>query len=492
MRVEVARPEKTRNISGEDAVEPERDSNLKAKKKGKRKANKVDGVIPGFELPEGRKVKRGWTEPANTAGGSKALKVTGEKSKKKSSKAKSAFSDGPECLFKTKLPANTPDLGKSSAMDGKGRKRKRGESSRDVVVHEFSKTTKHATFLKESQGGSGKKNAFEYIEGKGWVDEDGNIVESGPPSRRTQSASGKGKTSQQSDESAGVVSSMESKAGDIPCLQSESPGAAVDEEQDHKNSSSSEASSSSEEGSESGESSNRFPESAKNQSMEESGIHSPMEGVATSQTQVTSASNSAPAPAVHPLEALFKRPKKAAFTSTPKKPTLEVSTSFTFFGDTPNGEPENPVFLMPQTPFTQQDFRARRQRSAAPTPDTAAPGKTFGDVWTRVGRSGESDDSDDNDDDDHNDNDEMKGLGIESGSLQKKSESPSPNGRAEDKNSGSAGGAKAEETEFQKWFWEHRGENNRAWKRRKREATKEKRREDNKNRLHNYNTRTRA
>lgn len=492
MRVEVARAEKTRNISGEDVVGPERDSNLKAKKKGKRKANKADGVIPGFELPDGRKVKRGWTEPANTAGDSKALKVAGEKSKKKSSKAKSAFSDVPECLFKTKLPANASDLGKSSAADSNARKRKRGESSRDVVVHEFSKTTKHATFLKESQDTAGKKTAFEYIDGKGWVDEDGNVVESGPPTRRRRSASGKGETSQQSDESASIVPVTEGKAEEIPSLHSESPGAAVDEEQDHKKSSSSEASSGSEEGSESSVSSNRSSASAENQSLEESGKHSPMDGVATSQTQAISTSNSASAPEVHPLEALFKRPKKTTFSSTPKKPTLEVSTSFTFFGDSPNGEPENPVFLMPQTPFTQQDFRARRQRSAAPTPDTAAPGKTFGDVWTRIGRSHESDDSDDDDDDDHNDNDEMKGLGIESGSLQKKTEPPSPNGRAETKNSESAGGANAEETEFQKWFWEHRGENNRAWKRRKREATKEKRREDNRNRLHNYNTRTRA
>ena len=495
MRVEVARPQKTRKTSEDDMVELDHGSNLKAKKKGKRKASKVDGVISGFELPEGRKVQRGWTEPANTSGGSKAPKTAVEKSKKKSSKAKSAFSDGPECLFKTNLPANTPGLANSSAADGKVRKRKRGERGRDVVVHEFSNTTKHATFLKESQGDAGNKNAFEYIDGKGWVDEDGNIVESGPPTRRTRSAVEKTKISRPSDESADGTSFAPGEMDELPSLQPKKAGETANEERDHE-SSSSKASSSSGKDSEGNESPIRSSGSAPNQNSEGSDIHSPMDGITTSQTRVISARISPAAPEVHPLEALFKRPKTDA-SNTPKKPTLELSTSFSFFGESPNGEPENPVFLMPQTPFTQQDFRARRQRSAAPTPDTAAPGKTFGDVWARAGRSNESDDYDDGDDnnhDDDNDHNETQGLGIETGSLheQKKSESPSPNKRAKTQNSESTGEAKAEETEFQKWFWEHRGENNRAWKQRKREAAREKRREDNKNRLHNHNTRTRT
>lgn len=499
MRVEVARPQKTRKTSEEDVVEPDHGSNLKEKKKGKRKASKIDGVISGFELPEGRKVQRGWTEPVNTAGGSQAPKTAMKKSKKKSSKAKSAFSDGPECLFKTKLPANVPGLEHSSASNGKTRKRKRGERGHDIVVHEFSKTTKHATFLKESQGDAGQKTAFEYIDGKGWVDEDGNIVESGPSTRRTRSVLDKAKSSQPCDESADITSSAEGKMEESPSLQPKIPGETVNEEQDCEVSCSSTSSSSSGKDSESDETSNRSSCSTQNQKAKESYIQSPMDGITTSQAEAKSASNSPPAPEVHPLEALFKRPKMAA-SHTPKKPTLELSTSFSFFGESPNGEPENPAFLMPQTPFTQQDFRARRQRSAAPTPDTAAPGKTFGDVWARAGRSGESDDDDDGDGDDQNHNDdnndnERKGLGIETGSPHEpeRSESPSPNKRAKiTQNSESTGDAKAEETEFQKWFWEHRGENNRAWKERKREAAREKRREDAKNRLHNHNTRTRT
>lgn len=479
MRVEVARSEKARNTAEEDGVESQRDSNPEAKKKGKRKANQADEVISGFELPAGRKVKRGWAEPATTARGSKASKSAVETGKKKSSKTKSAYSDGPECLFKTKLPVNALGLGNFPFADGKARKRKRGESHRDVLVHEFSNTTKHATFLKESQGDTGKKNAFEYIDGKGWVDEDGNTVESEPSTRRIRSASGKGKISQQSDGSDEIALSAEGGMEEMPSLQPITTGT---EEQNHETSSS-EVSSGSENESEGDEYSNPSSESDEDQNSKESDKNSPMDDDANSPIQAISVSHTPPAPEVHPLEALFKRPKAAA-SSTPKKPTLELSTSFTFFDESPNGEPEeNPVFLMPQTPFTQQDFRARRQRSAAPTPDTAAPGKTFGDVWNG---GNPSDESDDNDDDDK---DEKKEGNLEPKSPRTQSESPSPERRAEPE---STAGANAPETEFQKWFWEHRGENNRAWKRRKREAAREKRKEDNKNRVLNRNSRTRT
>lgn len=35
------------------------------------------------------------------------------------------------------------------------------------------------------------------------------------------------------------------------------------------------------------------------------------------------------------------------------------------------------------------------------------------------------------------------------------------------------------ETEFAKWFWENRGDNNRAWKKRRREVAKEERQREN-------------
>ncbi|KAL2056527.1 hypothetical protein ABVK25_002921 [Lepraria finkii] len=116
---------------------------------------------------------------------------------------------------------------------------------------------------------------------------------------------------------------------------------------------------------------------------------------------------------------------------------------------------------MPQTPFTQQDIRQRRQRSAAPTPDTAAPGKTFGDIW-----EGTSDVSDDEDDMEVDDTPKGK---VKKGAPEVKKGAPEVK-------------EEQQESEFSKWFWEHRGETNRAWKRRRRETAKDKRQKDNKER----------
>lgn len=506
MRVEVARPQEEEKKKKRDMFEGDGLGleNEKVKKKGKRKVDdkkkNEDGVIPGFELPDGRKVQRGWTESAVRVKGSSKMKTGGEKKKEKP-KAKSKYSDGPECLFKTKLPPNVAVLGKSSTVDGKARKRKRGELGRDVVVHEFSNTIKHASFLKESQGGSGKKSASEYIDGKGWVDDGGNAVEPGPPTRRTRSAVGKDSTSHPSDESIEIASSELGNVEKELSIRTTNRQATADQEVDDDETSSSGISYSSENHSESDDSPGLSPQPTGNHNSDKNNIKTPIDDDVTRETQAISLNNT-PAPEVHPLEALFKRPKLAASASTsntPKKPTLELSTSFTFFGESPNNneEPENPSFLVPQTPFTQQDFRARRQRSAAPTPDTAAPGKTFGDVWGRR-RGGESikdEDDDDDDDDDENEDDIVK-TSIEARS----SNSPSPNTRAAKLPSVAAAAAAAgkeesgatKETEFEKWFWEHRGENNRAWKRRRREVGREKRREDGKNQNVNQNTRTRG
>ncbi|KAL9607273.1 MAG: hypothetical protein Q9204_009349 [Flavoplaca sp. TL-2023a] len=185
--------------------------------------------------------------------------------------------------------------------------------------------------------------------------------------------------------------------------------------------------------------------------------------VNTDQVRALSISRLSPTPPlvttreVHPLEALFKRPQTAA-SQTPQKPSLEVQTGFSFFG--PDDEPaDTTTVAIPQTPFTQQDFQERRLRSAAPTPDTAAPGKTsFGRLWSQG--SGERDSG--------SDEDERENIT----STPRTSNGPHDNGAQEE----------GEESEFAKWFYEHRGETNRAWKRRRREAAKEIRQKENKRR----------
>lgn len=71
--------------------------------------------------------------------------------------------------------------------------------------------------------------------------------------------------------------------------------------------------------------------------------------------------------------------------------------------------------------------------------------------------------------------------------------SPAPTSNAKDKGKAKAvdtgidrkgedGKGKAEESEFQKWFWENRGETNRAWKKRRKVVSKEKRQRENRKR----------
>jgi hypothetical protein len=162
---------------------------------------------------------------------------------------------------------------------------------------------------------------------------------------------------------------------------------------------------------------------------------------------------------VHPLEALYKRPaatpdsQRQATGSNPSEP------SFSFFGNDEDVEPEeseaqNQVLF---TPYTQKEFEFRVQRSAAPTPDTAHVNKKF--VWP-------TDQTADDEEEDSSPVSKIKGKGV--ATEHKDGE-------------GDAKGTEAE-SEFQKWFYEHRGEANRAWKKRRKAVAKEKRHRENKKR----------
>jgi hypothetical protein len=117
---------------------------------------------------------------------------------------------------------------------------------------------------------------------------------------------------------------------------------------------------------------------------------------------------------------------------------------------------------MPQTPFTQRDFHERRQRSAAPTPDTAAPGRKFSFAW----RHGEGGD----------DENEDEAMDMTSHPSQRAEEHSDPNHASPTpQEKGNRKGKTFEET-----FWEKRGEFNRAWKKRRRETGKERKQRENK------------
>ena len=456
MKVEEARPKKTMKKNEGQAEEAA--EKVPPEKKKRKAETKEQGVLPGHVLQD-RKVRRGWTEPP---GDSKPSKGRRDKSEKKSKP--SSVTGEAECLFKAKLPPNASSTDR--LKDGKAKKRGRGELTHDVVVHEFENNTKHASFLRGESDAKGKRSAVEYIEGKGWVDEDGNVVE-GPSKRRRSKSESNVVAPVLKVEKPASRRSSRLEAIPIPVTASkelEALDSAVDDE------TSSSGTSSDESASEANQCLRSPSPPANVQTIRGSGRKTRQDTsrnheVEADRVQSLSITRSSATPPpsqevpptsvpstdeVHPLEALFKRPNTAA-SRTPRRPDLEVSTSFSFV-DQDGEDSGNPTLAVPQTPFTQQDIRQRRQRSAAPTPDTAAPGKTFGDIWE----------------------------GTSDVSADEEEAGPSAVSRSKDKSATPDINEEKPESDFSKWFWEHRGENNRAWKRRRREAAKEKRQKENK------------
>ena len=466
MRVEEARPEKVRrgvgNPDGEtsDADQARTKEKTKSREKPREEGNK-DSVIQGHELRD-RKVKRGWTESAEK---SRHLKKNREKGDKKSKAKAPSFTGEAECLFKTALPPTAATS--RNTKDGKVKKRKRGDLNRDTVVHEFANTTKHPQFLRDTHNGKGMSSAATYSEEKGWIDEHGNVVEAVPKKKRkpvdqaSPEARENGNSETRRTKRSRAVSTKPADA------EKHSHNAPIVGDETSSSGSSTSENESEPDGVEKlpspSESTPNLRSKWQKQNMG-AGEDNEVDTDQVERLSITRSSASPPptnklppksvpsGPEVHPLEALFKRPKTAA-SDTPKRPNLEVSTAFSFF-DQDIDEGENQGLVVPQTPFTQQDIRQRRQRSAAPTPDTAAPGRTFGNIW-----EGTSDVSGGEDD--------MEADAI----IESKGKSATPEIKEE-----------KPESDFSKWFWEHRGENNRAWKRRRREAAKEKRQKENKQR----------
>ena len=115
-----------------------------------------------------------------------------------------------------------------------------------------------------------------------------------------------------------------------------------------------------------------------------------------------------------------------------------------------------------QTPKSRAE--PRWTRSGAPTPDTAYGRRRFS--FSR-GVIDVDDKLDEEDEDDDEEGRETKGEGDagESGASDDGEEK---------------GEAPRDQSAFEKWFWENRGANNRAWKKRRREALREARKRENK------------
>jgi len=544
MKIEEARPDKKRKSQQAELADGRADvAETTPKRPRKEKRVKEQGVFPGVQLPEGREVKRGWTQPKESE--KKSRKHGEGKSKEKKSKDHA----DQELLFKTHLPANVSS--KTSDKEKKKHKSTR-KPGRDAEVKEFTQSTKYPAFLRDPKGSNGTAQAVEFVDGRGWVDGEGNVVE---PVVQTRSTRRRNVTSsEESGKQSAIVQDEEAEAtpeGEKSAAEEESDVSEVEDVQPEalasianatetaKNSSvdaqdddsdddsieeeveevkdtimtapeeasDAEPSSSAEpdgseaedddddeDGDEEAKSTNALPAASP------SDLTTP---AATSTTALpapvalatTEPLSSLPLPdlpkAIHPLEALYKRSTApSASTSTmpidrtPNKPS-PIQTTFSFFNtvggdDEQDGEDANDVgareLMPPRTPFTQRDFESRGMRSAAPTPDTAAIGKRF--AWNVEGGDDEDDDDDeqeeedDEDEDDEQDDEDAAGAVNRGEAVQANTEVSIPGAAAPDD-------APAEQTEFEKHFWAMRGEYNRSWKARKREARKEQRQSEN-------------
>jgi hypothetical protein len=474
VRIEMAKPEKRKAHEEVDAAREKEQAgrpSKRAKKDQKEKRRKEVGVLEGVELPNERKVKRGWTDP--TVNNKKDRKEKKEKDKDKDGKheqRKSKYTKEPELLFKAKL---TPIAATEVARkDKKKDKKEKKSKSREVTVHEFENNTKTPSFLKETKISTEKKPAVEYINGQGWVDEDGTVVEPETGKARNRRVlelvdkpveSGiKKAVAPVSSSSARLKSDKKkNKAVAVPAALSESE---ADDDSSVVSSSSENISSDSE---------NEVAE-----------VDS-----ATSVPSENALANGIKTPEVveqvHPLEALFKRPRPTPgpIDLTPAKKLTPINTAFSFFeNDEPvkgesTGEAADNV---PSTPFTQKDLEWRGLRSAAPTPDTAAIGRRFSFDW----RKG-SQDAPEADDEEMGDAEAEQQLSQNTKANASKTQLPGVTEEDEEAEDVVAGEEQANaeeekpESEFRKWFWENRGDLNRAWKKRRREALKAKRHSDN-------------
>lgn len=442
MRVEKARPEKTRGPDAEEDTGKKRkkkgsDDKDGASKKRKRDYNTVEGVL----LPEGRKVKRGWTVTTDEARKEKKKGKAKDKEKeeKRARKVKSRFTDKEECLMKTVLPPNAPTAADVAAKNQK--KKKKGKAKREVVVHEFEDTTKFPSFLKASSDVAPVK---------------GSVTPSWPGiSNATTGEEAKPiekpvvKPAQKHAE----------KPVDVPVEQPEDDAQSTSNgtgDSDSDSSSDEEAANTSKAkpDSDSSDEDDGGSESASSTGEENEDVRMSSPGSARPKSS-GSAKNlsiqipSTPAPAeVHPLEALYKKNKdEETVQATP------AAEPFSFFGgggsDDEGEEEDLPPRSSqpPMTPFTKQDFEQRNVRSAAPTPDTAHPTRT-----------------------------RMFWAPNEEDDLQEEDEPESPRPAA-------AGGAEDGEadpaSDFHGWFYENRRELSRGWVERRKAAKKERRQRDN-------------
>jgi hypothetical protein len=472
LRIEKARADTMPQPMGEeDQVEEKTKKKIKKASKEESRKRKRDGkVTEGIEL-DGRKVKRGWTEPEPTSWAEKKKKSKSSKSEGDTNRTvRSKYTDRQECLFKAKLPRSNTGTEEESK---KGRKKRKNADV--TLIHEFENTSKFPTFLKNETKQTEYQNTAEFVEGKGWVDSEGQVVET---IRTTRS-----KTTRQKDPNPPIVEEDEtSSSGSEEVDDSTSSSGASESESESTSESEDDTDADATEESTEVTREAKHPKPLPSTKAERKipavdvdsnpGFPSPLANLKAESVRPKSSSSNksltimippaTPSEKVHPLEALYKRNPAQAET-----PNINNSAAkpFTFFdnADEVVGTVERPPGShVPMTPFTRQDFEWRHTRSAAPTPDTAHPNRTK-PFWAAKSdeEEGDLDEPEACNDDEHAQSSPAARQSVEQ-EGDASAEQGGPNGN------------------FQKWFWENRRDLNRSWMKRRKTSAKEKRHRDNK------------
>lgn len=451
MSVEEARPVRKRK-SDLEGEEGESDKKRVKREKRDSKRERQDGVLAGHELENGRRVKRGWT-----GDDAREKKKKGEK-QKNARRQKAADPSERKLRFKTTVPSNKAPLAGEGEKKKKDKKDKKAKDKGQTVVEEF---TKRRRSRKDDAVADGvDPGSTKYVDGKGWVDAAGNVIE---PERRSTRRKKKPSPSPPPEPP--------------PAADATSAGAEVSESKGEANGVRQET----------GAEPQGSVLAASSSSTDDSESEDEDEQVSPSDTTPPADQPQG----VHPLEALFKRPAPApnatttqnvaspTTTTTPNKPRpAPIDTSFSFFGgggdgdidmegdDADAGAGTGSGALPPVTPHTKQDLEWRSLRSAAPTPDTAAIGRKFSFPFAG------GDLSKDEEEEDDGEGGEVEAVVREDGAMDD-DETPGKGG------AGGEGGEWGEESAFRKWFFENRGDLNRGWKKRRREERKVKRQREN-------------
>ena len=107
VKVDKARPQELKEPTGDaDVPEKKRKKRSKDDPEGSKKRKRDPDLIEGVTL-NGRKVKRGWTEPVEHKRKKKSKKDEDGKTQEKHKRTRSKYTDQEECLLKTRVPPNS-------------------------------------------------------------------------------------------------------------------------------------------------------------------------------------------------------------------------------------------------------------------------------------------------------------------------------------------------------------------------------------------------